>query len=557
MWSQALWMRALVMAAAVGPMMAQTVETPVAPIRIEGGLIAGKVLPSGVKAWLGVPYAAPPVGELRWKPPQPMTWKGVWDADRLMPECMQVLRPHGINHYFGEEATSENCLYLNVWAPAHAEDGAKLPVIVFIYGGGYTIGSSGMAPYSGEEIAKHGAVFVNLNYRVGILGFMAHPELTKEQGGHSGDYAFLDQNAALKWVQANIAKFGGDPAKVLLMGQSAGAMSVTQQIFSPLSKGLFRAAVMSSGCIWSSKGLSVGGFSGTLQTGEATGLQIQKLLGAVNLEEMRQAPADRILSLQSEFQIGLNNPGVRAVPIIDGYFMPKTIPEILKAHEDNDVPIIASSTNDDFDSASSALTQATTVAEYKAIAEKMYGDNATEFLKLYPVSSDADVWATSRRAVQDAALQENSRDCADLKTKYDTTAAYIDLFSRKHPYAPGVKIADQNTATIGAYHTSDIPYWFGTLEAYNSVRPTRVWTDWDRKLADDMMGSLIAFANTGSPSTPAVEWPAWSATREERVGLGNTIQIEKLNTTGMDWLAAHPAKPVPRTDAAGRPRARD
>src|SRR5579864_903998 len=176
-------------------MTAQVVETPGPgdPVAIDSGRVAGKVLPSGVKAYLGIPFAAPPVRELRWREPQPFkSWKGVYNADRKMPECIQVLRPHNINHYFGEEPSSEDCLYLNVWAPSSAPEGGNLPVIVFIYGGGSTIGSRGMAIYGGETVAERGAVFVNFNYRLGALGFMAHPALTAESPHHqSGNYAYL------------------------------------------------------------------------------------------------------------------------------------------------------------------------------------------------------------------------------------------------------------------------------------------------------------------------------------------------------------------------------
>src|SRR5262245_24828357 len=204
------------------------------PIATASGKVSGTRLESGVKAYLGIRYAAPPTQGLRWKPPQPIEWQDVWVADRKGAECIQVLRPHNINHYFGEEPTSEDCLYLNIWAPGSAQAGAALPVIVFIYGGGGTIGSSGMAVYDGGNVAKHGAIFVSMNYRVGALGFMAHPELTKEQGGHSGNYGYLDQNAALQWIHANIAAFGGDPQKVIITGQSFGAGSVAAQLFSPL-----------------------------------------------------------------------------------------------------------------------------------------------------------------------------------------------------------------------------------------------------------------------------------------------------------------------------------
>lgn len=521
----------------------QTVQKRVAVIHTTGGLLAGKALPSGVRAWLGIPFAKPPVDDLRWQPPQPMQWQGIWNADRKMPECIQVLRPHDINNYFGEEATSENCLYMNIWAPPDSHAGSDLPVIVFIYGGGMTIGSSGMALYGGEQVAKRGAVFVNFNYRLGILGFMAHPELTQEQGGHSGNYGFLDQNAALKWIHENIAKFGGDPSKVLLMGQSAGARSVTAQIFSPLSKGLFSAAVMSSGCSWISSGF--GGPEPSLSQAEQVGLQIQKLLGAAGIKEMRQMTADRILGVQAEFQVGANRQGVRTGPIIDGYFTPMSEIDILKAHENSDVPLIASSNGDDLDSGRSALTRAKTVAEYKEVARKMYGENAAEFLALYPVSSNSEVSAMAHRAAEDSGMQSAARQCARLNADYNKSPAYIDLFTLKNPYIPGAYIADQNTATIGAYHVADLAYWFGTLDTYNMFRPTRDWRPWDRELSKDMMGTLIAFARTGSPSTPEMKWPAWSAADEQRMVFGKTIAVEKLDTKGMNWLAAHPAANVP------------
>jgi para-nitrobenzyl esterase len=531
----------------------QTVEKRVAPIETTGGLLAGEVLPSGVKAWLGIPYAKPPVDELRWQPPRLMHWHGIWDAERKMPECIQVLRPHDINNYFGEEATGENCLYMNIWAPADSHAGSNLPVIVFIYGGGFTIGSSGMALYEGQQVAKHGAVFVNFNYRLGILGFMAHPELTKEQGGHSGDYGFLDQNAALKWIHRNIARFGGDPSKVVLMGQSAGAGSVTAQIFSPLSRGLFSEAVMSSGCAWAASGLM--GPEPTLSQAERVGLQIQELLHASNIEAMRQVPADRILAVQAEFQVGASKSGVRTGPIIDGYFTPKSQLEILQAHENSDVPIIASSNGDDLDSNMSPLTKATTVKQYEEIGRRMYGSNAAEFLALYPVSSDSRVSAVAHRAAEDAGMQSAARHCGQLQAEYDKSPAYIDLFTLKNPYAPGVKIADQDTATIGAYHVADLAYWFGTLDVYNIFRTSRDWGPWDHVLSNDMMHALIAFAETGSPATPAVKWPAWSAADERRVVFGDGIAVEKLDTKGMDWLAAHPAAriPVPRPHPGAKP----
>ena len=524
------------------------------PLTIANGKISGTRLGSGVKAYLGIPFAKPPTGELRWKPPQPIKWDGIWNADRKGPECIQVLRAHDINHYFGEEPTSEDCLYLNLWAPAEAKAGDKRPVIVFIYGGGGTLGSSGMANYGGENMAKRGAVFVNFNYRVGMLGYMAHPELTAEQGGHSGNYGYLDQNAALKWVRDNIADFGGDPGKVVISGQSFGAGAVAAQITSPLSKGLFRGAVMTSACNFAGSGM-IGGVA-PLAAGEKAGLDLQTRLGAADLAAMRNVSADRILALQEENQLGLRVSGVRAPAVIDGYFWTGTKEEAFASHQASDVPIIASSNGDDLDSVRYPLTRASTVADYQALAQQMYGAEAEQFLKLYPVQGDADVQPMAHRAAMENGMMMNSRSCAEVQAKYNTAPAYIDTFMRKHPYAPGVKFADQNVATVGAYHTADVPYWFDTLDVYNWQRPTRVWTAYDRELTDRMAGSLIAFAETGSPSTPQLNWPAWTAQSPQYMVFGDTAAVQAMDLKRMDWLAAHPPAPV-NAQPPQQPRPRD
>jgi para-nitrobenzyl esterase len=512
-------------AAAVSPTLVQTT----------GGALEGRLLDGGVKAWLGVPFATPPVRERRWREAEPAAWQGTFHADRKMPACIQVLRPHDINHYFGEEATSEDCLYMNVWAPPQATAESKLPVIVFLYGGGGTVGSSGMANYDGAVVAGRGAVYVNFNYRLGILGFMAHPELTTEQGGHSGNYGYLDQQLALAWIQKNIAAFGGDPAKVIVTGQSAGAGSVVQQIFSPKSKGLFRGAVMFSGCNYTSS-------NAPLAEAEATGLEVQNLLAAASLDEMRQVPADQILAIQNEFQLGRRVAGVRTGGVIDGYFMPGTKDAILAAGGAADVPIIASFTHDE---ANIALKGTKTAAEYGTKAREVFGAAAAEFLSLYPVADDGAVATAAQSAANDAAGLLNSRTCAELQAQHHRSASYITVFSRKHPYVPGVKIADQDPATIGAYHTAEVPYYFGTQDAYNLFRPTRAWAAWDRELSETLTASLIAFANTGNPSTPKVEWPAWSASEERYVEFGDTIRPLAIDARRMAFMARHRPAPAP------------
>jgi para-nitrobenzyl esterase len=503
------------------------------PIATRSGKISGTRLASGVRAYLGIPYARAPVGELRWAPPNPMQWEGIWNADRTGPECIQVLRPHNINHYFSEEPTGEDCLYLNLWVPPKSSASDKLPVVVFIYGGGGTVGSSGMAVYSGEKIAERGAIFVNFNYRVGILGFLAHPELTREQGGHSGNYGYLDQNAALQWVHDNIAAFGGDPAKVLITGQSFGAGSVVAQLFSPLSRGLFRAAAMWSACSFTSAAVP-------LTEAEKIGAEVQQRLKASGLSDLRNVPADKILALQEEHQLGANVQGVRLPPTLDGLFWPQDKARTLASHQFNDVPIMAGSNGDDLDSNWSLLTKATTVAEFQDAAGKLYGAQAGEFLKLFPVRSDAEVPRVAYLAARESGFLGQSRSCAELQVKYNHSASYIELFAHKHSYAPDARIADQNIATIGAYHTADVPFWFGTLETFNQLHTTRRWTAQDRALSDAMMRSLISFADTGNPATPVIPWPAYSPKQEKFVLFADRPTIESLDPRRLEWLQSHP-----------------
>src|SRR6187401_1294279 len=244
------------------------------PIPTESGPLEGIVLPSGVRAWLGVPMAAPPVRELRWKPPAPAPkWSGTFHADRYAPMCLQSLRSRTMNHYFGNEATSEDCLYLNIWAPPAGE---RLPVIVWIYGGGFNVGSASMANYSGAGLAASGVVRVNLAYRLGALGFLAHRELTGESDyGGSGNYGLMDLVAGLRWVQRNIAAFGGDPKNVTIAGQSAGSMAVALLQASPEARGLFHKVVGMSGSPFSEPLTAV-----TLADAESTGVALQHALGA-------------------------------------------------------------------------------------------------------------------------------------------------------------------------------------------------------------------------------------------------------------------------------------
>ena len=332
---------------------------------------------------------------------------------------------------------------------------------------------------------------------------------------------------------------------MVITGQSFGAGAVAAQITSPLSKGLFRGAMMTSACNFGGAGM-IGG-AAPLAEGEKAGLELQKRLEAPDLAAMRNVPADRILALQEENQLGLRVSGVRAPAVIDGYFWTGTKEQAFASHQASDVPVIASSNGDDLDSARYPLTRARTVADYQAMARQMYATEADAFLQLYPAQTDADVQPMAHRAAMENGMMMNSRSCAEMQAKHGKAPVYIDTFTRKHPYAPGVKIADQNPATVGAYHTADVPYWFDTLDTYNWQRPTRVWTAYDRELTDRMAGALIALAETGSPVTPQLNWPAWTAASPQYMVFGDTAAVQTMDLKRMDWLAAHPPAPVMRS----------
>jgi para-nitrobenzyl esterase len=533
--SRSLVAMLLLVAAAFAP--AQVVEKPVVgdPVQTDAGKVSGLWLPSGVKAYLGVPFAAPPVRSLRWRAPQPVKpWQGIYNADRKAPECIQVLRAHNINHYFGEEATSEDCLYLNLWLPAAAKSGDNLPVIVYLYGGGNTIGSSGMALYGGEGVAGSGAVFVNFNYRVGALGFMAHPELTAESPHHSsGNYAYLDQIAALQWIQRNIARFGGDPSRVIISGQSAGASAVSLLQASPMAKGLFSGVVAMSG---SAFGLGAENMPSLVQA-EKVGLEVAAALKAQDIDTLRQVPADRILSVQQDCQLGCSGSIRIGGANVDGHFMPARPPELFASGRHNDVPVIAGFTRDE---SSNDLRTARTLQEYRDAATRLYGQKASQVLQLYPAASDAEALEAGRLAAREGGMfTQAARNLAIAQGKWSKSPAYVYMFSRVHPFNTAVVIAD-HPETIGAYHTSDVPFWFQTQDALNIFRPTRNWTEADRRLAQQMTESLIAFAKTGNPRTAALPWPAWQLGREQVLELGNMIAAITLDTRRLDFHVQNP-----------------
>jgi para-nitrobenzyl esterase len=478
------------------------------PIRTESGLVDGLVLDSGVRAWLGIPTAAPPLRELRWRPPQPVNgWNDVFHADRAAPMCLQTLRTRTMNHYFGNEATSEDCLYLNVWAP---QSGEKLPVIVWIYGGGFNVGSASMANYSGEHLAASGVVRVNLAYRLGALGFLAHPELTAESGyGGSGNYGLMDLIAGLRWVQRNIAAFGGDPANVTIAGQSAGSTAAALLQASPEARGLFHKVVGMSGSPFSEPLTAA-----ALAEAERTGLALQTALGARSLEDLRDTGGDKIV--------------VAAVPrapiVIDGRYVIGA-QRAFESGQHSDVPIMLGFTRDE---SFGSLGAVASVADLEAAVRRTFPQTAREVLAAYRADDAASAKRAAAAIGRDMSVGMQMANWARAQAKHSRSPAYAYFFARRQPYAPGITFIDHDPATAGAYHSAEIPYFLQTRESLNLFRRTRIWEDVDVALEQDMTALLLSFARTGEPRSKRVaRWPAFDAARPRVIALGEEVQIQE------------------------------
>lgn len=497
------------------------------PVATDRGPVEGVTLDTGVRAWLGIPFAAPPVGDLRWKPPRPVArWSGVYPATRFAPSCMQPLRDHGIAYYVGDDPIAEDCLYLNVWAPKTARPGAKLPVIIFIHGGSFVAGSARKPLYTGEALAADGAMVVGINYRLGALGFMAHPALTAESPDHaSGNYGLLDQIAALRWVQANIAAFGGDPGRVTIMGQSAGAISLALLQVSPGARGLFHRIVALSGSPYLS---ATTDRSATLAEGEAAGTAFQQKLATPDLAALRRIPADRIVAAQ----------GPLAMPIIDGLAVPMAPAAAYAAHRQADVPLLMGTVRDE---ALGPLGAAATLADYRAAVTRSFGERADAVLSLYPASDDASARIAARALAHDIGFSTMMRSWARMQGSSGRAPVFAYWFDRRHPYAPGVAFSDLDPATTGINHTDDVPFWLGTFDSLNGPRRTRDWRDGDRALGARMRAAIIAFAATGDPNNAALglRWPRYDPATEQMVGFGDTVRLLAWpDRDRMDRLAA-------------------
>lgn len=472
----------LLLTGAVLSVQAQTISGDMPKVRVANGVLQGATEKSGVHSFKGIPYAQPPVGDLRWKGPQPpKNWAGVRAADKFGPQAMQ--RYMYSDMIFRSAGTKEDCLYLNVWTPAKTATD-KLPVMVYIYGGGFNAGDGSEYRYDGESLATKGIVTVTLNYRLGIFGFMAHPELTKESPHHaSGNYGFMDQHAALVWVKKNIAAFGGDPDRVTIGGESAGSMSVCAQMASPLSKGLFVGAIGESGSV-------LGNLSPSpLADAEQSGVKFAAKVNAQSLADLRKIPADSLLKLSQNS---------RFPTTIDGYFLPETPQAIFAGGRQMDIPLLAGWNSAEVNFHSFLGRDAATVENYKANLTKNYGDKADEVFSAYPAATDADVEQTATDLASDRFISFATWKMLDMQSKTHSKPVYRYLFIRMRPDPIAGPPAKEKR--YGANHASEIEYALGNLP-YNKVYN---WTPEDYKTSEIMENYFANFIKTGDPNGPGM-----------------------------------------------------
>ena len=448
-------------------------------VKVEGGWIQGEVT-EDLTIYKGIPFAAPPVGDLRWKAPQPvLPWEGVKETVKYGPGPIQGFGQEG-------EDFSEDCLYLNVWTPAKSPED-KLPVLVWIYGGGFSMGSS--AFNDGAELARKGVVLVSFNYRVGQMGFFAHPELSAENpDGVSGNYGILDQIAALEWIQDNIAAFGGDPAKVTIFGESAGGISVSMLCASPLAKGLFRGAISQSGGSFGPvEERSYPGENMTsLEVAEKDGVKFMEGVGAQSLAELRAMPASK---LGRPFAMAGG-----AWPIVDGYVIPDDQYRLYEAGKFNDVDILVGYNSDEGASFSFGGNDA---VAHKASVEERFGTFAERLLEVYPVDGPV-VTKTGRDLSRDAAFGWHTWSWARLQSEKGNSKVYMYYFDQ-HPEYP----EDSPNYGNGSPHGQDVDFVFKALKKEEA--------ETDYELSDIMATYWTNFAKYGDPNGEGLpQWPEFT-----------------------------------------------
>lgn len=478
-------------------------STPItAPVRIAGGLVQGKVEPGGVRRFSGLPFAAPPVGELRWREPQPARrWMGVLQATRFSARCMQL--PIFSDMVFRSDGMGEDCLYLNVWTPARSAV-QRLPVLVYFYGGGFVGGDGSELRYDGASLARHGIVVVTVNYRLGVFGFLAHPELTRESPHHaSGNYGLLDQAAALRWVRQNIAAFGGDPNRITIGGESAGSASVSAQMASPLSRRLIAGAIGESGAMLYPTLAPV-----SLGEAEHAGVEFGRSVAAGSLTALRALPADSLLR-------ATGRPGSGRFPVtVDGYFLTGTLVDIFAGGEQSHVPLLVGWNSEESDWRRLLGSQEPTPQNYAAALRMLFGERGGEALRFFPGATQDEVMASATRLAGAQFIAYSTWKWAEL---HSGTGRPVYRYYYAHP-RPAAKNPTQNPPHPGAVHSAEIEYALGNL-ATNQVY---AWTPADDSVSAAMETYFANFIKTGNPN--GARLPRWPA-----AGRGDTLQVMVLD----------------------------
>lgn len=494
-------------------------------IRVDGGLISGSTA-DGVRSYKGIPFAAPPVGELRWKAPQPaIAWDGVRECTAFGPDCPQAPYPAGSMYAAPLRTQSEDCLYLNVWTSARPSD--KRPVMVWIHGGALTRGSGATRTYDGTAFAKKGVVLVTVNYRLGPLGYLAHPELTAESPNHSsGNYGVLDQIAALKWVQKNIAAFGGDPRRVTIFGESAGSWSVNILVATPLARGLFHRAIGESGGQFG-PGMYLREDRNKIASAEKIGAAFAKAAGADSLRAMRALPVEKIIDV---FNNDTEGKKFRTAPNVDGWVLPDEIRNIFAQGKQNDVPVIVGSNANEMTTLTNPGTWPKSMEEYRKRAEPLYGEAMKDFEVFYPVKSDAEVPAAYLNSLRDVTFTLPMRTWARM-TATGRSKAWLYFFSHVPP--------NPNSKKLGAYHASEIAYVFNNLNPQNPLLQ-----DVDRKLAETMSSYWVNFATTGNPNGAGLpKWSNYDRAAEAYMDFGDPVQVRNhLLKAQLDFMEQFQAR---------------
>lgn len=514
------------------------------PVRTDAGLVSGTLTPDRVVAvFRGIPYAAPPTGGLRWKAPQPPTpWTGVRSASQFGPACPQAERTGPGGERIAR--TSEDCLYLNVWAPAKPA-GRHVPVMVWFHGGAFTHGTASSFAYDGEALARRGAVVVTFNYRLGPFGFLAHPLLTRESGHDaSGNYGLLDQLAVLHWVKANARAFGGSPERVTVVGQAAGAISISTLLVCPMAHGLFHGAILESGSALSIPRIGVTRYLNEPPAGEESmedvGELVARRLGCDHeddvLAALRERSTDEIMAAARPAWNFLGE-GVRFGPVIDRWLVPDRPLALFQQRRQHKVPVIVGA-NADEGSFFAATVQPSDLDSYRRFVRGTFRDRADEVFARFPAARDADVRGALARIVGGggflAPARRTARAMADLGQK-----AYLYWFTRQ-----------RSSGGRGASHGAELPFVFNTLG-----RSKGEVDDVDRELSLLMLGYWVRFARTGDPNgdnSPA--WPRYRASTDVSLELGDQVEprsgMYRETCDFFDRLISD--RPAARKNGAGR-----